>query len=89
MDNKNNISLKIGVGLILLSIPFFIGLFILPFLTLATETKLIVAPILLVIGEILFWVGGFFAGKEVFTKYKNYLNPVNWFKKKDKNDETY
>lgn len=73
MDKKNNISFKIGIGLIVLSVAFLLGVFILPFLALATETKVILTPILLVIGEILFWVGGFFTGKEVFTKYKNYL----------------
>ena len=80
MDKKNNSSLKIGIGLIILSILFFIGIFILPFLALATETKIILTPILLVIGEITFWTGGFFTGKEVFTKYKSYLNPITWFK---------
>ena len=85
MDKKNNSSLKIGIGLIILSFFFFIGVFILPFLTLATEAKIILTPILLVIGEIVFWTGGFFTGKEVFTKYKSYLNPITWFEKKDEN----
>jgi hypothetical protein len=28
-----------------------------------------------------FWAGGLLVGKELFTKYKNRLNPKNWFKK--------
>lgn len=36
----------------------------------------------MVIGELLFWSGGLLLGKEIFTKYKSYFNPMNWFKKK-------
>lgn len=31
--------------------------------------------------EIVFWSGGLLAGKELFSRYKKQLNPVNWFKK--------
>ena len=34
------------------------------------------------LGEISFWSGGILLGKELFSKYKALMNPVNWFKKK-------
>jgi hypothetical protein len=37
--------------------------------------------------EVVFWSGGLLVGKELFTKYKNQLNPGNWFKKTKKEEE--
>ena len=47
-----------------------------------TSSKVIVTTTLLIIGEVLFWGGGILVGKELFSKYKSYANPKNWFKKK-------
>ncbi len=51
-------------------------------------TKITISTISLIIGEVLFWLGGIMVGKELFSKYKTYLNPKNWFKKADKNQES-
>ena len=54
----------------------------------SAKAKVTISTISLVIGEIVFWSGGLLVGKELFTKYKSYLNPVNWFKKKPKEIES-
>ncbi len=51
-------------------------------------TKITLSTISLVVGEVLFWLGGIMVGKELFSKYKTYLNPKNWFKKADQNKES-
>ncbi len=47
-------------------------------------TKITISTISLIIGEVLFWLGGIMVGKELFSKYKTYLNPKNWLKKQIK-----
>ena len=79
---KKNWKLKFGIFSMILSILVFISLLLIPFLKIDTKSKLTVTTIIIVAGEILFWTGGILVGKEMFTKYKTYLNPKKWFKRK-------
>jgi uncharacterized membrane protein len=79
---KKNWKLKFGIFSMILSILVFILLLLIPFLKIDTKSKLTVTTIIIVAGEILFWTGGILVGKEMFTKYKTYLNPKKWFKRK-------
>ena len=81
-QKKKNWKLKLGIILILACIPFFLIIPIIPFLELENKLKITFSTASLVIGEVLFWSGGLLVGKELFTKYKSYLNPKNWFKGK-------
>ncbi|PLX02271.1 MAG: hypothetical protein C0595_11465 [Marinilabiliales bacterium] len=78
---------KLGILLMIISVPAFLAIPVLPFLDIDSETKITLGTILLIIGEVLFWSGGLLVGKELFTKYKSYFNPKNWFKKDDKKDD--
>ena len=60
----------------------FLFLPLIPFLKIDGRTKITISTITFVIAEITFWIGGILLGKEMFNKYKSYLNPKNWFKKK-------
>ena len=82
---KKNWKLKLGIILIIASIPFFLSLAAIPFLDYETKTKATISIVILVIAEVTFWSGGLLVGKELFTKYKAYMNPKNWFKKKQDN----
>jgi hypothetical protein len=84
MNSKKQI--KLGITLILLSGVAFAVMLTIPFLNLENQTKVIGSSAAFIAMEILFYVGGFFVGKELFKKYKSYLNPKNWFKK-DKQDK--
>lgn len=64
------------------SVPVFLFIPIIPFLNVDNTEKVTITTITFIVAEILFWSGGLLVGKELFTKYKTYLNPVNWFKKK-------
>lgn len=82
-----NWKVKLGLTLVIVSIPIFLILPLIPFLELETNVKLTLGTVLLIVAEVLFWGGGLLLGKELFTKYKNNLNPKNWFKKKDSGEE--
>ena len=86
--NKKNWKIRTGIFLIIICIPFFLVIPAIPFLEAEAKTKITLTTISLVIGELLFWVGGILVGKELFVKYKSYLNPKNWFKKADSNNES-
>jgi hypothetical protein len=82
--NKN---WKFELGIILFILCVIVWLFIpvIPFLGISSGVKITITTVLIVIGEITFWTGGVLLGKELFTKYKSYMNPKNWFKPKSGN----
>lgn len=72
---------KLGIGFLALSVLCWLIaaiVLLMPF-SLGMKASMITGS--LVAGEILFWVGALFAGKEVVSKYRSYLNPKNWRKK--------
>ena len=79
---KKNWKLRLGLFLMILSGFVFSVLLIIPFLKIEGKAKITITTIVIIIGEIVFWSGGLLVGKEVFNKYKSYINPKNWFKKK-------
>ncbi len=73
---------KTGLSLIILSTLLFLSLLVIPFLNMEGAVKIKLSTVAFVLGEITFWTGGILLGKELFSKYKAYLNPMNWFRKK-------
>lgn len=78
---------KLGIILIIVCIPFFLAIPVIPFLDWETKAKVSASTALLVAGEVLFWSGGLLVGKELFTKYKSYLNPKSWFKRTTRDEK--
>lgn len=66
---------KLGIGLLITCIPFWIIPIIIPFTSLTTQIKAGIAVGSLILAEIIFWVGAVLVGKEMINKIKNYLNP--------------
>jgi hypothetical protein len=79
---QKNWKLKTGIALIIFSTLLFASLLAVPFLEADGKNKITITTIIIVLGEITFWVGGILLGKELFNKYKSYFNPMNWFRKK-------
>jgi formate hydrogenlyase subunit 4 len=73
---------KLGIVLLIVCVIAFLSIPVVPFLALENSAKITLSTVLFVIGEIAFWVGGILLGKELFTKYKTYMNPKNWVKAK-------
>lgn len=84
---KGNWKLRLGIVLMIVSVPFFLVLVIIPFGDFENKTKVTLSTISLVSGEILFWGGGLLVGKEIFAKYKRYFNPKNWLSSKKKSNK--
>jgi hypothetical protein len=79
---KNINQVKLGIALILLSGVAFAAMLLIPFLNLENRYKVIGSSAAFIAMEVLFWVGGLLVGKELFKKYKSYLDPRTWFRKK-------
>ncbi len=85
---KNNWKLRLGIFLMILSVILFLSLPVVPFLALDNKTKITASTVIFILAEITFWSGGLLVGKELFSKYKSYFNPKNWFtKEKEENEE--
>ena len=70
MKRKNKWQLKLGIGIMVLSVFLFLALPVIP------------STVVFITAEVTFYGGGFLVGKELFSKYKSYLNPKNWFNRK-------
>jgi hypothetical protein len=79
---KSNIQIKIGIILMIICAVVYSAALVVPFLNIRTSVKLALVPAGIVIGEIAFWGGAFFLGKELVKKYKDHLNPLKWFRKR-------
>ncbi len=79
---QTNWKYKVGLVLVIISILFFAFLLIIPFLDTSGKNKIFISTVTIVIAEALFWSGGLLLGRQLFDKYKSYLNPRNWFKTK-------
>jgi hypothetical protein len=83
---QKNWKFKLGLILISSSLIFFILLIIIPLMEISNSYKITFTTISFILAEVFFYTGGFFLGKEIFNKYKAWLNPGNWFKKKSNSD---
>jgi len=77
----NRWQFKLGIFLIILSALFYASILTFPFLNLSVSAKLSLTTIVVITGEILFWIGGFLIGKELLSKIIKKLNPKNLFAK--------
>ena len=84
---KKNNQIKLGIILILLSGVAFGVMLLIPFLDFENKYKVIGSSSAFIAMEVLFWVGGLLVGKELFMKYKSWLNPKNWFRKKPQQEQ--
>ncbi len=87
MKGKYNWKFKLGMSILALSILLFLSLPVIPFLALDGKAKITITTIVFITAEVTFYGGGFLVGSELFSKYKSYLNPTSWFKKKSKERE--
>lgn len=82
---ESNWKFKLGIILISSSMIFFALLVVIPLLHIEKPLKIKLTSASFIIAEVLFYSGGFLVGKEMFSKYKSFLNPKNWFTKKTTN----
>ena len=87
MDIKK-VKFRLGIVLILISVTSFLIIFAIPFVSLDTKFKIALTTVLVIVGEVCFWVGTILIGKDVYLKFKAYLKSGAWLEKKkeDKNE---
>jgi hypothetical protein len=78
---------NLGIILIILSTLLYASLITLPFLPIPVSIKLGITPVVIIVGEIIFWIGGILVGKEILMKYRRFFNPLNWMKRKNAKDK--
>ena len=76
---------KLGLVLVIGSTLIFTLLLVIPLLNTTDKNKILLSTLIVIVGEVLFWCGGLLLGKQIIDKYKNYLNPKNWFDRSKKN----
>ncbi|MFC2151017.1 transporter suffix domain-containing protein [Bacteroidota bacterium] len=79
---KFNWQLKLGIALIILALLLFSFLFVIHLFKIDNTTKVKLYTITLISQKITLWLGIFLIGERLFVKYKSYLNPKKWFKKR-------
>jgi hypothetical protein len=55
---------------------------VVPFLPLTTAQKIGVSSGLVVAAEVVFWGAALFVGKEAVSRYRRFLDPRAWFRKR-------
>lgn len=74
--------LKLGIIMISVSVVIFLMLFSLPFVIMDTKWKIALSTAFAISGEVLFWVGILFVGKDVYKKFILKLKSGEWLDKK-------
>ncbi|HZG86822.1 transporter suffix domain-containing protein [Paenibacillus sp.] len=73
---------RIGIFCIVLSFALYALLLAVPFLPAGSSGKAGAAAALVIAGEVAFWIGGLLLGREVIKKYRRFLSPAAWAKRK-------
>ena len=69
--------------MISVSVVIFLALFAVPFIQMDAKLKITLGTVLIVAGEVLFWLGTILIGKEVYEKFMVLLKSGEWLKKKE------
>ena len=73
--NRNE---KIAAALVLISIGFWAGLLLVPFVAGAGATKAVLCGALIVAGEATFWIGVLIVGREVMIRFRGRFFAKKW-----------
>ncbi len=76
---------KAGIILIIFSTLCWAAIPAMPFIPVSAALKLTFGSVLVIMGEIFFWLGAAILGKDIAKKYIGFLNPLRWIKKKRNN----
>jgi hypothetical protein len=75
---RRNAVQRLAIAAIIVSLLIWPCFLLIPFLPLSGRGKAILGTGMFITSEVLFYGGLLVVGKEVATKYRAYLNPRNW-----------
>jgi hypothetical protein len=81
MRTHPRIYAKIGLVLIIASCLLWLTVFSIPFLPVSLAKKAVGLTSLIIVSEVMFWLGILLAGKELAHRYRHRLNPIEWYRK--------
>ncbi len=84
ITKKLSVFKTVGVILIILSFVLWIGLLFVHLFPFSVAAKAAIYTALIVVAEILFWLGAALAGSEWLLKICRIINPIYWLKRNDK-----
>ena len=79
------IQAKLGSVLIVTSCLLWAAVFVVPFLPFAISHKAIIVTSLVIVSEVIFWLGILLAGKDLAHRYRRQLNPLTWWRRITRN----
>jgi hypothetical protein len=72
---------QLGLTLIIISCVLWGAVLFVPMLALSLAHKGLVSTGLILISEVIFWLGILISGKELAHRYRQNLNPYHWWQK--------
>ncbi len=72
---------KLGLLLIIISCLLWAAVLVVPILPLSNAEKALFVTSLVIVSEVMFWLGILLAGKEISHRYRRKLNPCYWWQK--------
>jgi hypothetical protein len=78
---QSGIYAKIGLVLIIGACLLWAAVLVIPFLPVSLDQKAVCLTSLILISEVMFWLGILLAGKELADRYRQQLNPIEWYRK--------
>jgi uncharacterized membrane protein YkgB len=72
----------LGIALLVVAILFWVTVPAVLIIPLSAEQKVWMGSAFLVLGEVAFWAAAIVLGREVFRRYRTFLDPRGWFDKK-------
>ena len=72
---------KLGLVLIVTAGLAWVAILVVPFLACDVTPKALIVTSLVIVSEVIFWLGIVLAGKELAHRYRRQLNPIEWWRK--------
>jgi hypothetical protein len=82
---QTRIQAKLGLVLIVASCLLWAAVLVVPFLPFPLTSKATIITILVIVSEVIFWLGILLAGKELAHRYRSQFNPIEWWRKITRN----
>jgi hypothetical protein len=82
---QTKIQAKLGLVLIVASCLLWAAVFVVPLLPFTLTNKALIITILVIVSEVIFWLGILLAGTELAHRYRRQLNPIEWWRKITRN----
>jgi hypothetical protein len=76
---------KLGLVLIITSCLLWAVVLVVPLLPFSISQKALVITSLVIVSEVIFWLGILLAGKDLADRYRRQLNPIDWWRKVTRN----